>query len=613
MFPTSTRAPHDRFHSPPYPPYPYLNNHMDPHAHDFRAFYPYCPGEVKHRKRTSSAQLKVLESVFKSDTKPNAAMRKELAQQLEMTTRGVQVWFQNRRAKEKNKAQKAAVSSFSNTNAGSKTPVSPASPSSSSNSELRYSESPSTRGLKKDPSTPPALSLSPSSWPAEQYPTPRQASQFDGYASRRGSLPIDALHSPNEYTTTMEQSLPCLDQVDLDRRRFSMDNSLSRLETNPYAPYARSRNASSGHAVPLISRQHQRTFSLHNGRPQIIQRVSMPPSIDRRFSLDSRQLLASSTSPSPSPLSPYHPTGSLPDNTLYSNGPRSGPLHSLPGPLPAPGYSFGTPSSAPPSAGLEEHMDPMCSAGGQAYDTDEDPTSPYHYTRFGSITSIATSETGTSACYSDVGSYPEYDLSRRSSDASGLFSMMGELDMAPGNHFHRATPEQGFPTPSPTVSPSGSAHSHDGLSGNYHIGQSSELAFSMNHSQSMPDADNHNSGPSCSEPSSGSLFPGGYSMSLQAHASPLDLESRRCSLGHRADHAYPAQVAYPLNGVPYASSDLAYSSTDMPSFHSQGGEGDSLQTLLSMKSFTTPYGPGSDHSDSSLSSSVESFVTFPCP
>lgn len=137
MFPTSTRAPHDRFHSPPYPPYPYLNNHMDPHAHgmpvqqhfiypfsssslmststtrpDFRAFYPYCPGEgwstpplgclpslifvpglVKHRKRTSSAQLKVLESVFKSDTKPNAAMRKELAQQLEMTTRGVQVRF----------------------------------------------------------------------------------------------------------------------------------------------------------------------------------------------------------------------------------------------------------------------------------------------------------------------------------------------------------------------------------------------------------------------------------------------------------------------------------------------------------------------------------------
>ncbi|KAF9049879.1 homeobox domain-containing protein, partial [Panaeolus papilionaceus] len=50
----------------------------------------------KHRKRTTSAQLKVLEAIFKKDTKPNASLRTELAAQLDMTARGVQVWFQNR-------------------------------------------------------------------------------------------------------------------------------------------------------------------------------------------------------------------------------------------------------------------------------------------------------------------------------------------------------------------------------------------------------------------------------------------------------------------------------------------------------------------------------------
>lgn len=56
-----------------------------------RTFYPYQPNEVKHRKRTTRAQLKVLEDVYKRDTKPNAALRKKLAGELEMTPRGVQV------------------------------------------------------------------------------------------------------------------------------------------------------------------------------------------------------------------------------------------------------------------------------------------------------------------------------------------------------------------------------------------------------------------------------------------------------------------------------------------------------------------------------------------
>lgn len=64
---------------------------MDPATVDFRTFYPYNPAEVKHRKRTTRAQLKVLEDMFKKETKPNGALRKKLAAELEMTPRGVQV------------------------------------------------------------------------------------------------------------------------------------------------------------------------------------------------------------------------------------------------------------------------------------------------------------------------------------------------------------------------------------------------------------------------------------------------------------------------------------------------------------------------------------------
>lgn len=89
---------------------------VDPNTVDFRTFFPYIPNEVKHRKRTSRTQLKVLEDIFRKDTKPNAALRKKLAAELDMLPRAVQVcskrqfvassllnlachrkvWFQNR-------------------------------------------------------------------------------------------------------------------------------------------------------------------------------------------------------------------------------------------------------------------------------------------------------------------------------------------------------------------------------------------------------------------------------------------------------------------------------------------------------------------------------------
>ncbi|CAG8532882.1 6833_t:CDS:2 [Acaulospora colombiana] len=73
--------------------------HQSPHG-EFKPTF-YNPFEVKHRRRTSRQQLKVLEKAFNENPKPHAAVRQALAQKLNMTSRGVQVWFQNRRAKAK--------------------------------------------------------------------------------------------------------------------------------------------------------------------------------------------------------------------------------------------------------------------------------------------------------------------------------------------------------------------------------------------------------------------------------------------------------------------------------------------------------------------------------
>lgn len=87
-------------------PYYYLGYpQMDPNE-DFRASF-YNPFEIKHRRRTSRAQLKVLERSFEENPKPNATVRRILAQQLDMTPRGVQIWFQNRRAKAKLQKRKS--------------------------------------------------------------------------------------------------------------------------------------------------------------------------------------------------------------------------------------------------------------------------------------------------------------------------------------------------------------------------------------------------------------------------------------------------------------------------------------------------------------------------
>ena len=52
--------------------------------------------KVKHRRRTSPDQLKVLGHWFDINPKPDNNLREWLAAELGMTKRNVQVWFQNR-------------------------------------------------------------------------------------------------------------------------------------------------------------------------------------------------------------------------------------------------------------------------------------------------------------------------------------------------------------------------------------------------------------------------------------------------------------------------------------------------------------------------------------
>lgn len=55
----------------------------------------------KKRQRTSPDQLAILEQIFQTDKMPSQQTRVHLADQLGMSSRRVQIWFQNKRAKVK--------------------------------------------------------------------------------------------------------------------------------------------------------------------------------------------------------------------------------------------------------------------------------------------------------------------------------------------------------------------------------------------------------------------------------------------------------------------------------------------------------------------------------
>lgn len=60
----------------------------------------------KTRTSINPKQLVVLQATYEKETRPSRAMREELATQTGLTAKVIQVWFQNRRSKDKKDGSK---------------------------------------------------------------------------------------------------------------------------------------------------------------------------------------------------------------------------------------------------------------------------------------------------------------------------------------------------------------------------------------------------------------------------------------------------------------------------------------------------------------------------
>lgn len=452
---------------------------VDPNTVDFRTFFPYIPNEVKHRKRTSRTQLKVLEDIFRKDTKPNAALRKKLAAELDMLPRAVQVWFQNRRAKDKalrkrvqdstqqdspsahspQKSQSSRDNSpidSSNSSTPTEKPTHPAeddhppSPEPHPVERSPIAESPLTKFSFSLPAPPPqawhANSTIPTEVPPHVRPLPADLTWQDSndlLNTRRGSLPI-TISMPSTDASQPSSYFP-------DRRK-SMDVSLLRLMHHPFARVAKEKNDAiflrppispagssqsmvrppSGLGGPSIRAASYGSSTSYNPypRPSLAHRASEP-----HVFAPSRSSLVPEIRP---PFPSSHVPRRLSDNRFTMSS-RALPSP-IPGPLPKPDFQFGAPTSASPP-----HVSPDAESPGNMHtwafprnEADQDTEDSYSSTglsRFGSIASVCGSDTSsaTSAIYSDVSSCVGVDHfdpnGRRGSCASNLETRMSGLNM----------------------------------------------------------------------------------------------------------------------------------------------------------------------------------------
>lgn len=452
---------------------------VDPNTVDFRTFFPYIPNEVKHRKRTSRTQLKVLEDIFRKDTKPNAALRKKLAAELDMLPRAVQVWFQNRRAKDKalrkrvqdstqqdspsahspQKSQSSRDNSpidSSNSSTPTEKPTHPAeddhppSPEPHPVERSPIAESPLTKFSFSLPAPPPQAwhsnSTIPTEVPPHVRPLPAELTWQDSndlLNTRRGSLPI-TISMPSTDANQSSSHFP-------DRRK-SMDVSLLRLMHHPFARVAKEKNDAiflrppispagssqsmvrppSGLGGPSIRAASYGSSASYNPypRPSLAHRASEP-----HVFTPSRSSLVPEIRP---PFPSSHVPRRLSDNRFTMSS-RALPSP-IPGPLPKPDFQFGAPTSASPP-----HVSPDAESPGNMHawafprnEADQDTEDSYSSTglsRFGSIASICGSDTSsaTSAIYSDVSSCVGVDHfdpnGRRGSCASNLETRMSGLNM----------------------------------------------------------------------------------------------------------------------------------------------------------------------------------------
>jgi len=157
----------------------------------------------KKRQRTSPDQLAILEQIFQTDKMPSPQTRVQLADQLGMSSRRVQIWFQNKRAKVKRGLGKSS-DGVQQTPDSPTLDIDPTTSLSSSSSCLSEPSSPVPDSSFTPSSSPPSLSLpssftppSPSSAVVPSSPslphTPRlvsQASQLQFSLANLSSKPM---------------------------------------------------------------------------------------------------------------------------------------------------------------------------------------------------------------------------------------------------------------------------------------------------------------------------------------------------------------------------------------------------------------------------------------
>ncbi|GMK57945.1 hypothetical protein CspeluHIS016_0407790 [Cutaneotrichosporon spelunceum] len=175
--------------------------------------------EVKHRRRTTPEQLRVLEHYFGINPRPDNQLREFLAGELGITKRNVQVWFQNRRAKIKNqeKAREAAAQEAKNKEAA-------AAAASTANS------SDSTAGTKTEPATPEEANNSLGSLPSHTLPvTPGGQSHVSVPSISAQSTPT----RPTSSSGSMRNHNPTLsvDKVAMGRRVSLAGGDVAHVET----------------------------------------------------------------------------------------------------------------------------------------------------------------------------------------------------------------------------------------------------------------------------------------------------------------------------------------------------------------------------------------------
>ncbi|EJD42657.1 hypothetical protein AURDEDRAFT_114920 [Auricularia subglabra TFB-10046 SS5] len=483
-----------------YPPVPQMNPYagMPMYAVQHQYYQPgpggkvymYQPNEIRHRKRTSRHQLQVLEAVFVDDQKPGPAIRKKLAVELSMTPRSVQVWFQNRRAKDKNLAKKAALIAAQQ-NGASDAPAAatlgePELPEDDDGPEAdlacnSIAEADEDASALVASATPPPLhadssAASPASQAGSEN-TSRSASASLPRSSpdlamfRRGSAPALL----NDAAATSNVHVP-LGPPDVGRRQ-SLELSFARMQAHPYPsrlsvapPSSFRRSQLGGNQLDIASqRLHQRRGSAPRVTPLAAPAVFHNPQAP---SSGAANVNGSISTPAFSNNVAGWVNQTAASAAAATNGfiRAPAPQH-LPGPLPAKDFSFGAPPASSgdlPRVPSEESIE---SPTGDAYSrsgsfasfadsdlaraprfgsfasvSDSDPT---HGTRFSSFASAAGSEASASTYYSTLPTPDGWAPDSRRSSFVEFTNTLSNL------HVGAATSVEGFPksTSSPPMDP----------------------------------------------------------------------------------------------------------------------------------------------------------------